>query len=171
MVAGGGGGTSNYLNWSPGWKTFGGYAGGLVGQDGTGEYGDQIGGGATQTSYGINPRGSEYSGNFGYAVQYITPGYAGGGGGGYYGGANGFGTGGGGGSSFISGHTGCNAITETSTSGAIKHTGTPNHYSGYVFTNTKLLSGNETVPSYDGKSTMTGNAGNGYAKITFISVN
>ena len=26
------------------------------------------------------------------------------------------------------------------------------------------------MPSHDGKSTMTGNSGNGYAKITFISI-
>ena len=170
MVAAGGGGTSNYLNWSPGWKTFGGYAGGLVGQDGTGEYGDQIGGGATQTFYGINPHGIECSGNFGYAVQYITSGYAGGGGGGYYGGANGFGTGGGGGSSFISGYTGCNAIAETSTSSNIVHTGQPNHYSGMIFTDAKMIAGNAIMPTHDGASTMTGNAGNGYAKITLISI-
>ena len=63
-----------------------------------------------------------------------------GGGGGYYGGrtggANNHVSGGSGGSSFISGHTGCNAIN---TSGA--HTGQPNHYSGLRFTGTVMIDG------------------------------
>jgi len=71
-----------------------------------------------------------------------------------------------GGSSFISGHTGCNAITSSSTSSNIVHTGQPNHYSGYVFTNTVMKAGNEVMPSPTG-GTETGHSGNGYCKITW----
>ena len=93
-------------------------------------------------------------------------------GGGYYGGYAGtnFGTASGirgaGGSSFISGHTGCNAISSSSTENNIIHTGQPNHYSGYVFTNTVMKAGNESMPSPTG-GTETGHSGNGYCKITW----
>ncbi len=94
-------------------------------------------------------------------------------GGGYYGGCAGTNLGeditglrGAGGSSFISGHTGCNAISESSTSSNIIHTGQPNHYSGYVFTNTVMKAGNEVMPSPTG-GTETGHSGNGYCKITW----
>ncbi len=73
---------------------------------------------------------------------------------------------GGGGSSFISGHTGCNAISSSSTENNIIHTGQPNHYSGYVFTNTVMKAGNESMPSPTG-GTETGHTGNGYCKITW----
>ena len=102
----------------------------------------------------------------GYAFGYGQDGNSalhtsGGGGGGYYGGRyhpyasvaqvtnNGPASGG---SSFISGHTGCNAIAESSTSNNITHTGQPNHYSGYVFTNTSMSRGVRE--------------GNGFARIT-----
>ena len=75
----------------------------------------------------------------------------------------------GGGSSFISGYTGCNAISSTSTSTNIVHTGQPNHYSGYVFTNTVMKAGNEVMPSPTG-GTETGHSGNGYALITWMPV-
>lgn len=53
------------------------------------------------------------------------------------------------------------------------------HYSDYKFTNTIMIDGrgyNWTtsrgnyveMPSYDGLSTMVGNIGNSYAKITFL---
>ena len=93
-------------------------------------------------------------------------------GGGYYGGyaavitGSGRGLRGTGGSSFISGHTGCNAISSSSTSSNIIHTGQPNHYSGYVFTNTVMKAGNEVMPSPTG-GTETGHSGNGYCKITW----
>ena len=75
-----------------------------------------------------------------------------------------------GGSSFISGYPGCNAISESSTSTNIIHTGSPNHYSGYVFTNMEMIAGDSSMPSPSG-GTETGHSGNGYARITFISAN
>ena len=83
------------------------------------------------------------------------------------------------GSSFISGHLGCDAVAESSTENNIVHTNQPNHYSGYVFTDTKMIDGagynwtNEKgeyvgMPTHDGTTTMTGNSGNGYAKITLV---
>lgn len=40
------------------------------------------------------------------------------------------------------------------------------HYSGLIFNKSKMIAGNESMPTHDGTSTMTGNSGNGYAKIT-----
>ena len=42
--------------------------------------------------------------------------------------------------------------------------------SGYIggVTNGQTIDGDSSMPTHDGTSTMTGNAGNGYAKITFI---
>lgn len=85
-----------------------------------------------------------------------------------------------GGSSFISGHNGCDAIASNSTSTNIIHTGQPNHYSGKVFTNTVMIDGYGYkwttekastpigMPTHDGSGTMTGNAGDGYVKITYL---
>lgn len=100
------------------------------------------------------------------------------GGGGYYGGYRGISTncGGSGGSSFISGHSGCNALNSSGT-----HTGQSIHYSNYSFTNTKMIDGDGYIwttskgsktgmPTHDGTSTMVGNAENGYAKITLIKM-
>ena len=114
--------------------------------------------GATQTS--------------GYKFGIGQDGDRAGAGGGYYGGyagtnlETGIGIRGAGGSSFISGHTGCNAISSSSTSSNIVHTGQPNHYSGYVFTNTVMKAGNESMPSPSG-GTETGHTGNGYCIITW----
>nr|MBP3258668.1 prepilin-type N-terminal cleavage/methylation domain-containing protein [Bacilli bacterium] len=45
--------------------------------------------------------------------------------------------------------------------------------SGYIggVTDGQTIAGDASMPTHDGTSTMTGNAGNGYAKITFISLN
>lgn len=156
IVAAGGG---SYFN--------GGKAGGLVGYSGNCT---RNGSGGTQISAGISA--SNWHAAFGKAGLGCA------GGGGYYGGAGGADCGAGG-SSFISGHNGCDAIAENSTSSNIIHTGQPNHYSGYVFTDTTMVDGagyNWTtvkgeqigMPTHDGKSTMTGNEGNGYAKITYL---
>ncbi len=116
MVAAGGGGGSS--NWS------GGSGGILSGSSG--------GGGATAGS-----QTGGYTFGYGGSGGYNKAG-GGGGGGGYRGGYGGCGgkdynysCGGAGGSSFISGHSGCDAIDASG-----NHTGQPNHYSGFVFTNT-----------------------------------
>ena len=115
--------------------------------------------GATQTS--------------GYKLGIGQDGGRAGAGGGYYGGCasvrdenNLVGLRGAGGSSFISGHTGCNAISSSSTENNIIHTSQPNHYSGKVFTNTVMKAGNESMPSPTG-GTETGHTDNGYCKITW----
>lgn len=44
------------------------------------------------------------------------------------------------------------------------------HYSGKYFTNTQIIPGDSSIPSRTGE-TVTGNADNGYAKITILSAN
>lgn len=199
MVAGGGGAYS---------QAYGGASGGLNGYAGedrlsstTGEITSCSGTGGTQTSGGIGSYSSTFkgqgeNGSFGKGGAGFN--YASGGGGGYYGGAGGarntIDGGGGGGSSFISGHNGCVAIKETSTSDAIEvvedstgiacDNGTTDitcsyHYSGYIFTNTIIIDGEGynwtteigseivNMPSpTDSTLTITGNSTTGYAKIT-----
>ena len=194
MVAAGGGGSTGEM-----FKTNSvGYAGGIRGSDIPGKAAGCGSTGAFQTSGGYINCGSEGGdgwGGFGYGGTYKisqTALYSGGGGGaGYYGGGAGSAiaiydfqvpTEGTGGSSFISGHNGCDAIKESSTSTNIVHSGQSIHYSGYKFTNTVMIDGagyNWTttkntytgMPSYDGTTTITGNTGNGYAKITLIEIN
>lgn len=155
IVAGGGGGAENSSG-------YGGYAGSLVGGNGKSS--------VNCSSVGSCEGGSQTSGyNFGIAY-YPThdSGIWGGGGNGYYSGytatVSPWFMGGGGGSSFISGYTGCNAISANSTENNIVHTGLPNHYSGYVFSNAVMKAGNEVMPSPKG-GTETGHTGNGYAII------
>ena len=95
------------------------------------------------------------------------------GGSGYYGGAAspliGYNiNGGAGGSSFVSGYGICNAIEENSTEDNIIHTGQSIHYSKKYFILGQMISGNDEMPTHEGNSTMIGNSGNGYAKITKI---
>ena len=119
--------------------------------------------GGTQTSAGANQERYYLSSGFGYADGGCA------GGSGYYGGgASACANGAGGGSSYISGFTGCNAISEESTENNIIHTGQSVHYSGLKFTDSEMKAGNEEMPNYDGTKTMVGNEGNGYAKITPI---
>jgi len=182
IVAAGGGGADHHFD-----GCSGGYAGGLSGQDGfyaintTIEHLPySIATGATQISGGkggISGRNypKAYDGTFGIggnnAGGNSANSYGSGGGGGYYGGGGGgVNTGiigsGAGGSSFISGYTGCDAIKESSTEENIEHTGQPNHYSGYVFTNPVMIDGGSTMPSPSG-GTETGHSGNGYCIITW----
>ena len=147
MVAAGGGGA--YYSGS------GGYGGTLTGGAGIGNSS------SSTTTAGLG--GSQTSSSFGVGTAATSSG-----GGGYYGG-NGYSAGNsGGGSSFISGYSGCNAISESSTSSNIIHTGQPNHYSGKVFNNAQMIAGNDSMPNHDGSGNMTGNSGNGYAKITYL---
>ncbi|MBQ9243520.1 MAG: hypothetical protein IJ165_09940 [Proteobacteria bacterium] len=163
MVAGAGGGQCSNYYWHNNGNIHAGYGGGLSGYSYTDLYAA-----GTQTSghaFGAGKDGvSKCEGTLGI----------GGGGSGYYGGQTVW-TGyakatcsGAGGSAFISGHTGCNAIKETSTAGSIEHTGTPNHYSGLVFTDTVMKSGNQEMPTHNG-GTETGHKGNGVAKIQRLS--
>ena len=165
----------------------GGYAGGIVGGDGLTQnnsrsgyssYGyvyskgaNQIKGGTSiydnvlstkdyKTLYDID----NWIGLFGYSNSDFQSC----GGSGYYGGAGALHCGASGGSSFISGHSGCNAISETSTEDNIIHTGQANHYSGYVFSSTVMKAGNESMPNPSG-GIETGHTGNGCAIITQLS--
>lgn len=185
MVAAGGGG-ANFRNQGYG-EGNGGAGGTLTGVNGhealtPGSYhrpgwaaGYEIGTGATQTQGGHIIRtaldgtvtNTAANGTFGGLDAPLNQT---GGGGGYYSGGSSNHGGAGGGSSYISGHTGCNSIEETSTASSITHTGKVNHYSNRSFNNTNMKSGDETIPTHDGSSTMNGNTGNGYAKITAIMV-
>lgn len=204
MVAAGGGGgflSTNTSNRSPG------HGGGLIGYNANAYYigisnmlDEYSGHGATQQSVGksgnINLTHESFKalnyniveGGFGlasYGTDNRGGSYSSSGGSGYYGGGHGVHpgstwSGGGGGSSFISGHSGCDAIKSESTENNIIHTGQSIHYSGMYFTNTVMIDGagyNWTtekekyvgMPTHDGKDIMDGNKGNGYAKITLIS--
>lgn len=161
MVAAGGGG---------GAEANGAAGGGLNG------YASPYSTGGTQTSGYSFGRGCD-------AVYRHTNVTVGGGGGGYYGGyanssgaAYTYGASGAGGSSFISGHNGCNAIKATSTASSIVHTGNPYHYSGFYFTDTKLIDGggyswtnvkgsSTGMPSPTAAGNITGNTGNGYFRV------
>ena len=139
---------------------------------------------------------SSMDGSFGKGGEHLdstsAPKYtSSGGGGGWYGGGHGRhpgGTwpGGGGGSSYISGHPGCLAVS-SSTSTDLKNGCTENStslecsisYTGYYFTDTVMIDGDgykwttekgayTGMPSHDGTGTITGNSGNGYARITYI---
>ncbi len=147
MVAAGGGGAY--------YSGYGGYGGTLTGGAGEGydsNYSNRAGVGGTQQSY-----------RFGYVTRggVCSPGN------GYYSGEELEGANAGGGSSFISGYPGCKAIDENSTENNIISLDTPNHYSGKVFTDFEMIDGNSQMPTHDGLSTMTGNTGNGFAKITY----
>lgn len=171
------------------WSLVGQAAGGLTGYYNTSVIDTCVSTGGSQTSGGVCDTYSSTFGGFGYGGTGLgssnKAGAASGGGSGYYGGAGRYdlpssSSVGGAGSSFISGHDGCDAISENSTSSNIIHTGQSIHYSGYKFSNTIMIDGlgykwtNEKgnsvvgVPTYDGKSTMTGNTSQGHAKITFL---
>ena len=190
MVAAGGGGGSTYLS-----KTMtGGVGGALTGGVGTYQRANSSNtntytpaSGATQTAGGQIPTSSGATGtngSFGYGGYYGSASsasyfYYAGGGGGYYGGASGgvlasaVVGGASGGSSYISGYTGCVAITSASSttpkSGCSNGTSTTScsyHYSGRKFINATMKAGNQSMPTQSGSSTMTGNSGNGFAKAT-----
>ena len=115
-------------------------------------------------SFSNEPR---LSGKFGYAATAPATFVQTGGGGGYYAGGSGDHVGGSGGSSFISGYSGCDAISESSTEKAIVHTGQPNHYSGLVFTDTQMIDGAHVMPSPNGGSE-TGHSGDGACIISWF---
>ena len=171
MVAAGGGGSSwNYKN--------GGAGGGLIGISGEvddrishtpamggtqisggdfGEYGNYYGSHPTSGMFGIGGIGSYGADRY----EYCDGGGGGGGAGYTFSGA--------GGSSYISGLDGCKAISASSTENNITMTNQSVHYSEYKFINGEMIDGNSLMPTHDGTSTMIGNIGNGYARITLIS--
>lgn len=181
MVAGAGAGSGIYQI-----DITGGASGGLEGYSGTLGSCDltqthTVATGGTQTSPGYGINGSPSQSKFGLAI-IADASYGTGGGSGYYGGSSGKATNcnvsaGAGGSSFVSGHDGCDAIDINSDTKII-HTGQPNHYSGYVFTNTTIIDGNGYkwtnekkdlvgITEPDGTES-TGHSGNGYARITYL---
>lgn len=214
MVAGGGGGGGIFYSENENGRTFSTYygsSGGLTGQNGqtltnTGgtngkDYSSVAGVAATQTSgnsFGIGGNGNNTG------TDGLCHGHSGGGGG-YYGGGGAGNTGydcwiigGGGGSSYISGHTGCLAITSsvslsprTGTNQNVCTEGTTDnicsiHYSGKYFTSTIMIDGDgytwTNVKSSDAGTNLmpnplggyyesgVGHTGNGYAKITNLKV-
>jgi len=180
MVAAGGGG-ANLRSGDYG-EGNGGAGGTLTGLNGistnnTNGYGYGIGTGGTQTAGGVvnwTP-GTQTSisiaaGAFGQGggIQINNISAQSGGGSGYYGGSASAHGGAGGGSSYISGYPGVNSIAQMSTATNIIHSGLERHYSNRIFYNGIMKSGEEVMPTFDGTSTMTGNTGNGYAKITSL---
>ena len=146
IVAGGGGGQGTFV-WGP--NPAGGAGGGLSGDDGIATYSSGNGAGGTQSEGGRKGGtggggcGASTAGSFGQGGSggSESGGYSGSGGGGYYGGGGGScrDGGGGGGSGYIGG-----------------------------VTNGSTIAGSDTMPTHDGSSTMEGNSGNGYAKITYL---
>ena len=155
MVAGGGGGASYELR--------GGNAGTLSGED------TLYSKGGTQTTgykFGI--------GQDGVYVNYNVD--VAGGGGGYFGGfanssgaSNSYKAAGAGGSSFVSGCTGCTAISGNSTENNVYFLDSNIHYSNYKFSDIVMKSGSEEMPNYSDDSIITGNSSDGHAKITLIN--
>lgn len=185
MVAGGGGGATDYV-----YPANGGYAGGLIGQDGiNGKYptqgvvnvtptgGSQVSGGSPSSTANTGTSGSFGRGGNGNGQ------WGSGGGGGYYGGGGGGYTdysvdSGAGGSSYISGHAGSLAIASSSSTdlkeGCTSLSDSVEcsiHYSGLKFTNTEMKSGNDMIPKQHGTASQKGNSGNGFARITIFADN
>lgn len=150
LIAAGGGGAGANSGSSTLQYNVGGYGGGSTGGNGTNVMktsysGFDTGRGGTQTAAGCSATTSSGCGSFGKGGNNNTTSGASqgaGGGAGYFGGGAGrnYGTSGGGGSSWVGN-----------------------------LTDTQIIAGNAAMPTHDGASTMTGNTGNGYAKITLIS--
>lgn len=182
VAAAGGGGGGHSVYETAGENSYGGKLIGLSGGYYSGHaYNNQNGKGGTQIAGGAagnnisGATGTINAGVFGiggYNASVSTSNGAGGGGAGYYGGGAGGGTqsgghgnGAGGGSSFISGYAGVNAVTSASSTTPTNNT---KHYSGKYFIGGIMKAGNELMPTHDGTSTMIGNSGNGYAKISYV---
>ncbi len=193
VAAGGGGDAYRYHTGDGGYysRGYGGSGGGLIGYDGYvnassnwGTTGHQ-GMGANQATPGYTLSLLSSTGDFGYGGT--TPETGAGGGGGWYGGgaSNIGGVGGAGGSSYISGHAGSDSVSIAETNkqnGNIVHRGSSHYDENYWFRNTDMIDGNGYrwgeeryssvvgMPTIDGSTTMTGNTGNGHAKITLMTV-
>ena len=176
MVAAGGGGMSRYYIYEGNYYEKSGIAGAggtTVGKnanaiEATSE--DLSGKGATQTEgyqFGIGENG---------IICMSSLNGTGGGAGGYMGSRAGNcsstdwipTTGAGGGSSYASGCKDCLAIAQNSTKDKLNFTNQSIHYSKLTFKNIVMKAGDETMPSYQSDKEMTGNIGDGYARITYI---
>ena len=135
--------------------------------------------GGTQTSGGSGSENAvmydalrrTFKGTFGSSGDNIESSDFGGvGGGGYYGGASiDYSGAGGGGSSFVSGHYGCDAIHESSSSKEnIIHTHQSVHYSRLMFYQTKISDGTEVIPHYTQGFSEKGNTDVGAIRLTII---
>ena len=138
--------------------------------------------GATQTKEGLN--GECFVSNCDSNYPQPTDGklgtggnanniWGGGGGGGYFGGGAGYVQGGiigggGGGSSFVSGCVGCVALSVESTFDGIIPLESNEHYSGKVFSDIVMKTGNDEFTSPQG-DIEKGHFGNGAIRITLIS--
>ena len=178
LVAGGGG--------SAEWQCSKGGDAGLNGTTGYGCYSTEgvlsqeiFCNGGTQTSGGFGAEKtliygyyrSSVNGSFGSSADGIVSNDFGGiGGGGYYGGASmDYSGAGGGGSSFISGHYGCDAIHESSSSKEnIIHTHQSVHYSRLMFYNTIISNGTFVIPHFKKSFSGKGNTDVGAIRITII---
>lgn len=169
IVAGGGGGNGYGSS-----SALGGAGGGLIGFDGTGSSGwNDSGKGGTQSSggsYGSSNSNQGYytsSGSFGLGGNGTGNSHGGGaGGGGWYGGGGGTIAGGGGGSSFLYTEENYNNWLSLNSNDASKYLLNSN----YFLSDSLTIDGNSSMPDYDGVSTMIGNSGNGYAKITYLGL-
>lgn len=179
MIAAGGGGGSGHEGFSSG-----GSGGGLTSNNITNYASTSWG-----TAYGTNQIGTSSYYGTGYSATVTTSAIAGGGG--YYGGLSGSWLPGTGGTSYISGHTGCVAITSETNMTALTGctTGTTDndcsiHYSNEIFFDTVMIDGygyswtneknlQELMPSKSSGYYLlgTGNVGNGYAKVTYLGNN
>ena len=167
MVAGAGGGVSVYSSNN----TDTSHGGELTGLENG--YASSRAYGGTQTAGGAGALWTGYQNQRGANGAFGTGGHAAagtnsqgsGGGGGWYGGGAGSWSKGGGGSSFISGHPGCNAVASQASG---THTGQPVHYSDIIFTNTKMIAGNKSMPDPFGENFVIGNLNHGYVRITVV---
>ena len=173
IVAGAGaGGQSNDRSQN----TYGGSAGTLEG-----EAKNQHVKGGTQTEgeFGIGQDG--YSFSISYGEQSGTGGSIGGAGGGYRGGyvetskeeleeKKHLELGGAGGSSFVSGCSGCNAVEYDPKGETVTHSNKSTHYSGWVFRNIIMKSGNDQMNQPNSNEMENGHIGNGAILITYLGL-
>jgi hypothetical protein len=183
IVAGGGGGETKYINGGNNNAVRGGHGGFLSGEDGSyskcngcGETSYTNAGGGKQQKGGEGGGGNTVWGNSGEfgvgGTAKLSRGEWGssGGGGGYFGGGAGgvhthkLGTGAGG-SSFVSGYSGCSAVSSSYSSTNEVFSGYI-HYSGIMFHNIIFKDGNETFASPTGS--MNWDYIDGAIKITFL---
>ena len=168
IVAGGGGSDGST-------SQAGGDGGGASGVAATGGYGTG-GFGGTQTGFTTSntvatsqsvTNGNNYAGfGFGGYGTFQNNGYGGAGGGGWYGGVGivpdsggDDERGGGGGSGFV---YDSNSLATLPSDYLVQ--------SRYILSATSIVAGNASMPNHEGTGNMTGNSGNGYAKITLETI-